>query len=115
MVAGAIMAGMYLWELVGYDTAEGSLLSGIDDDLAAAMRACALLLGEQRAFVVRIAEVVARLAVFHQDEIYVPTGREWLGRRTTSGGVHWAHTFRSADPDAAYSRAAGSGQSAVVS
>jgi len=53
--------------------------------------------------------------VFHLDEIYVPTGRCWLGRRTRSGGVHWEHTFRSIDPSAAYSMAASRDVSAAAS
>jgi hypothetical protein len=98
---------MYLWELVGHDTAEGVLLSGIDDDLAAVMRTGGVLLGQQRGFLVGIVEVVSRMSVFHLDVIYVPTGRRWLGRRTISGGVHWQHAFRPVDPAAAYTTAAG--------
>ena len=97
---------MYLWELVGHDTAEGILVSGIDGDLAAVMRSGEALLVQQRGFVVRIVEVVSRMSVLHLDVIYVPTGRRWLGRRTRSGGVHWEHTFRPVDPGAAYSLAA---------
>jgi hypothetical protein len=101
-----MLSGMYLWELVGHDTSGGSVCSGIDDDLAAVMRACALLLKQGRGFVVRVVEVVPRMSVFSLDVIYVPTGREWLGRRTRSDGVHWGHTFRSVDSAAAYSLAA---------
>jgi hypothetical protein len=97
---------MYLWELVGHDMAEGVIVSGIDGDLAGAMRAGGGLLVRPRGFVVRITEVVSRLSVFHLDQIYVPTGRCWLGRRTRTGGVHWDHTFRSVDPSAVYSWAA---------
>jgi hypothetical protein len=106
---------MYLWELVGHDTAEGILVSGIDDDLASAMRAGEALLVQRRGFVVRIVEVVSRLSVFHLDAIYVPTGRRWLGRRTRSGGVHWNHTFRSVEPDAAYTLAATKDSSGIAS
>src|SRR6201992_586883 len=56
--SGALLTPMYLWELVGHDSSEGSLVSGIDDDLAAVMRSCALLLTPQRRFVVRVVEVV---------------------------------------------------------
>ena len=97
---------MYLWELVGHDTAEGILVSGIDGDLAAVMRSGEALLVQQRGFVVRVVEVVPRMSVFHLDLIYVPTGRRWLGRRTRSGGVHWDHTFRPVDPGAACGLAA---------
>ena len=98
---------MYLWELVGHDTSEGTLLSGIDDDLAAVTRAGEALLGQQRGFVVRVVEVVPRLSVLHLDVIYVPTGRQWLGRRNLTGGAHWEHTFRPVDPGLVYSLAGG--------
>ena len=97
---------MYLWELVGHDTAEGILVSGVDGDLAAALRAGESLLVEERGFLVRVVEVVVRMSVCHLDVIYVPTGRLWLGRRTRSGGVHWGHTFRPVDPGTAHSLAA---------
>lgn len=100
-------ADMYLWELVGHDTAEGVLVSGIDGDLAAAMRAAGGLLTQPRGFVVRIAEVVPRLSVLHLDEVFVPTGRWWHGRRTTSGGVRWNRADRPVDAAAAYDLVAG--------
>jgi len=106
---------MYLWELIGHDTAEGVLLSGIDSELAGATRAGEAVLGQQRGFIVRIVEVVARMSVLHLDVIYVPTGRSWLGRRTISGGVHWEHTFGPVDPAAAYTLAASQDASAVAS
>ena len=106
---------MYLWELVGHDTSEGVIVSGIDGDLAAAMRAGGGLLTQPRGFVVRIAEVVPRLSVLHLDEIYVPTGRQWLGRRTTSGGVHWDHAYRPADPATAYPLVTGHDLGAIAS
>jgi hypothetical protein len=106
---------MYLWELVGHDTSEGVLVSGIDDDLASVMRTSGALLEQRRGFIVRIVEVVSRLSVFSLDVIYVPTGRKWLGRRTVSGGVHWEHTYRSADPAAAYTMAASQDVTAVAS
>jgi hypothetical protein len=105
---------MYLWELVGHDTSEGVLLSGIDDDLASVMRTGGALLEQRRGFIVRIVEAVPRLSVCHLDVIYVPTGRKWLGRRTVSGGVHWEQTYRSVDP-AAYTMAASQDVSAVAS
>ena len=100
-------AVMYLWELVGHDTAEGVLVSGIDGDLAAAMRAAGGLLTQPCGFVVRIAEVVPRLSVLHLDEVFVPTGRWWHGRRTTSGGVRWNRADRPVDPATAYALVAG--------
>jgi hypothetical protein len=108
---------MYLWELVGHDTTEGILVSGIDDDLAGVMRAGEPLLVQQKGFLVRIVEVVSRMSVFHLEAIYVPTGRRWLGRRTRSGGVHWEHTFRPVDPGTVYTLTAstdGSGSASRV-
>jgi hypothetical protein len=110
-----MLSGMYLWELVGHDTSDGSVCSGIDDDLAAVMRACALLLRQGRGLVVRVVEVVPRMSVLSLDVIYVPTGREWLGRRTRSDDVHWGQTFRSVDPGAAYSMVASHDLNAVAS
>jgi hypothetical protein len=106
---------MYLWELVGHSTTEGMILSGIDDDLAAVMRTGEALLVQRRGFIVRIVEVVPRLSVLHLDVIYVPTGRQWLGRRTVSGGAHWGQSYRCADPGAAYSLAAGQDRGAIAS
>jgi hypothetical protein len=57
---------------------------------------------------------VSRLSVFSLDAIYVPTGREWLGRRTRSGGVHWEHTYRRVDPGTAYSLAASQDKKTVA-
>jgi hypothetical protein len=93
---------MYLWDLVGHDSAEGVIRSGIDDDLAAIMRATEPLLRERRGFLVRIVEVACRLSVLDLDAIYVPTGREWSGRRTVTSGVHWQYALRPADAGAAY-------------
>ena len=105
---------MYLWELVGHDTSEGSVRSGIDDDLTAVMRGCGLLLTRGQGFIVRVIEVVPRLSVVSLDVIYVPTGREWLGRRTRTDDVHWGYSCRSVDPGTAYSLAASPDASAAA-
>ncbi|HVT70791.1 MAG TPA: hypothetical protein VHF26_23790 [Trebonia sp.] len=97
---------MYLWTLVGNDTAEGSVLAGLDQTLAGAMRATEPALTERRAFACLIVEVVARMSVFHLEVIHVPTGREWSGRRASAGGVHWDARFVPPDPDTAYTLAA---------
>jgi hypothetical protein len=103
-----MLAPMYLWTLVGHDTAEGTVHAGIGGGLPDVMRTLEPMLLSHRAFLGRIVEVVPRLSVVGLHEVYVPTGREWSGRRDNRGGVHWAHTPRPVDPDAAYSAPAGS-------
>jgi hypothetical protein len=102
-----MLALMYLWTLVGHDTAEGAVRAGIGGNLPEVMRTLEPTLLSHRAFLGRIAEVVPRLSVAGLQEVYVPTGREWSGRRDNHGGVHWTQTLRPVDPDAAYSRPAG--------
>jgi hypothetical protein len=105
---------MYLWKLVGHDTSEETTFSGIGRDLAPVMRAAELLLKQHRGFACRIVEAVPRMSVFHLEAVHVPTGREWLGRRNTSDGVHWEQRYRRVDPDVAYSVAAGYDLSAIA-
>jgi hypothetical protein len=98
---------MYLWDLVGHDTSEGSLRSGLGDDLAAIMRIVEPLLVRRVGFAARVVEVVSRMSVFHLDAVHVPTGREWLGRRDIHEGVFWEARYRPADPGVVYHLAAG--------
>ena len=98
-----MLAPMYLWTLVGHDTAEGTVRAGIGGGLPDVMRTLEPMLLSHRAFLGRIVEVVPRLSVAGLHEVYVPTGREWSGRRDNRGGVHWAQTLRPIDPDTAYS------------
>jgi hypothetical protein len=98
---------MYLWRLVSHHTAEGTVLTGTGDDLVVIMRAAESSLLQRGAFLCVITAVVPRVSVFHLGEIYVPTGREWYGRRNTVGGIHWKARFRSVDPGVAYTLAAG--------
>ena len=93
---------MYLWDLVGHDTSEGSLRSGLGGDLAVIMRNAESLLLKRAGFAVRIVQVVPRMSVFQLDPVHVPTGHEWLGRRNARGGVHWDMRCRGVDPDLAY-------------
>jgi hypothetical protein len=102
-----MLAPMYLWTLVGHDTAEGTMGAGIGGSLPEVMRTLEPMLLSHRAFIGRIAEVVSRLSVAGLQEVYVPTGREWSGRRDNRGGVHWTQLLRPVEPDAAYSLAAG--------
>ena len=106
---------MYLWDLVGHDTSEGSLRSGLADDLAAIMRSVEPLLVRRVGFTVRIVEVVSRMSVFHLDAVHVPTGREWLGRRDIYGGVFWETRYRPVDPGVVYHLAASHDASAIAS
>ena len=106
---------MYLWDLVGHDTSEGSLRSGLADDLAAIMQSVEPLLVRRVGFAVRIVEVVSRMSVFHLDAVHVPTGREWLGRRDIPGGVFWETRYRPADPGVVYHLEAGHDTGAIAS
>ena len=110
-----MLSRMYLWDLVGHDTSEGSLCSGLGDDLAAVIRAAEPLLVKRVGFAVRIVEVVGRMSVFHLGAVHVPTGREWLGRRDSHGGVCWVPRYRCADPDAACSPTADRDAGAIAS
>lgn len=92
---------MYVWKLLGHDTSECSQRSGIGDDLAPIMRAIEAELTAPAGFIGHVAEVVPRLSVSHLGTIHVPTGREWLGRRSRSGGVHWAARYRPVEPGVA--------------
>jgi hypothetical protein len=98
-----MLAPMYLWTLVGHDTAEGAVRAGIGGGLPEIMRTLEPVLLSHRAFIGRIVEVVPRLSVAGLQDIYVPTGREWAGRRDNRGGVHWAQALRPVDPDIVYS------------
>jgi hypothetical protein len=97
---------MYTWVLVGHDTSDAPLSTGVSNELAAAMRSVEPLLRDRRCFVCRVIEVVPRMSVLHLGEIHVPTGREWLGRRDRHGGVHWQQHYRRDDPEAIYNLAA---------
>jgi hypothetical protein len=106
---------MYLWDLVGHDTSEGSLCSGLGDDLAAIMRIVEPLLVKRVGFAARIVEVVPRVSVLHLGAVHVPTGREWLGRRDVHGGVYWEARYRPVDPGVVYHLAASHDTSAIAS
>ena len=106
---------MYLWDLVGHDTSEGSLCSGLGDDLAAITRIVEPLLVQRLGFAVRVVEVVPRMSVVHLDAVHVPTGREWIGRRDIHGGAHWETRYRPADPGVVYSLGTGPGADAIAS
>ena len=110
-----MLCPMYLWDLVGHDTSEGSLCSGLGDDLAEITRIVEPLLVKRVGFAVRIVEVVPRMSVFHLGEVHVPTGREWLGRRDIHGGAYWEAFCRSADPGVVYSLAEGNGKGSIAS
>src|ERR1700761_2702132 len=101
-----MLSRMYLWKLFAHDTSEGSLCSGMGDDLAQCMRAAEALLLEPAGFIAQITEVVPRMSVFHLGAVHVPTGREWQGRRHTHGGGHWRARCDLVDRDVAYNLSA---------
>ena len=110
-----MLSRMYLWDLVGHDTSEGSLCAGLGDDVAVIMRSLEPLLVRRVGFAVRIVEVVSRLSVLHLDSVHVPTGREWLGRRDVHGGVYWEARYRPVDPGVVYRLASGQDKGAIAS
>jgi hypothetical protein len=110
-----MIARMYLWDLVGHDTSEGSVCSGLGDDLAAITRTIDPLLEKRVGFAARIVEVVPRLSVFHLDAVFVPTGREWLGRRDRHGGAYWEARRQPVDPGFAYTMGTGRDTNAAAS
>lgn len=87
---------MYTWMLLGHDTSEGPLRSGAGSDLAPILRTIEEELTKPRGFLGYVAEVVPYLSVLHLDAVHVPTGREWLGRRDSRGGVRWEARYRPA-------------------
>jgi hypothetical protein len=105
---------MYQWDLAGHDPSEGSVCSGLGDDLGAITRAVEPLLVKRVGFAARIVEVVPRMSVCHLDAVHVPTGREWLGRRDVHGAAYWEACFRPADPGAVYSLGTGHGTGAIA-
>ena len=89
---------MYIWRVVGHDTSEGVLCSGIGEDLAAVMRLSERYLAELGGFAGYVVEVAARMSVIDLDVVQVATGREWLALRDSHGGFHWAERHCPADP-----------------
>jgi hypothetical protein len=97
------MSRMYMWQLVGHETSEGPLHSGISADLAGVMRVIEEHLTTRTGFFGHIIQVVPRMSVFHLEMIHVATGREWRSYRDKSGEVYWVARYHPADPDAVYS------------
>src|ERR1700742_2775560 len=110
-----MIARMYLWDLVGHDTSEGSVCSGLGDDLAAITRTIDPLLEKRVGFAARIVEVVPRLSVVQLDAVFVATGREWLGRRGRHGGAYWEVARQPDDAGFAYTMRTGRDTNAVAS
>jgi hypothetical protein len=94
---------MYAWTLVGHDLRRAVVCSGCSDNLAGVMRHAEPYLVSYQAFACRIVEVVPRLSVTDLECEFQPTGRTWLGRRTTTCSVRWTESFESPDPAAPYS------------
>ena len=91
------------------------MCSGLGADLAAITRTIDPLLEKRVGFAARIVEVVPRLSVFHLDAVFVPTGREWLGRRDRHGGAYWEARRQPVDPGFAYTMGTGRDTNAVAS
>jgi hypothetical protein len=106
---------MYLWQLVGHDTSEGMLRSGVSEDLAGVMRLIEGYLTTSTGFFGHIIQVVPRMSVFHLEMIHVATGREWRSYRDQSGGVYWEARYHPADPDAVYNLAHNSDAGIIAS
>ena len=90
---------MYTWTLLGHDTSEGPLCSGVGGDLASVLRTIEEELTKPLGFLGYVAEVVPRLSVLHLNAVHVPTGREWLGRRDAHGGVCWEARYHPVGPE----------------
>lgn len=93
---------MYLWKLVGHDTSEVTLRSGIGEDLAPIMRLIEDYLTDAQGFLGHICEVVPRMSVLNLDAVHVATGREWFSFRDRNGGVYWEARSRPVDAGVAY-------------
>jgi hypothetical protein len=106
---------MYLWQLVGHDSSEGTLCSGIGEDLALIMRLIEGDLTNARGFVGHIVQVVPRMSVFHLDVIHVATGREWLSLRDKDGWIYWEERYHPADPDLVYTATESRDQGTIAS
>jgi hypothetical protein len=89
---------MYAWTLVGHRLSEAELLSGCNDNRAEVMRRMEPHLLSYRAFACRIVEVVPCISVADLAVEFQPTGRTWLGRRTTTNSVRWIESFDPAVP-----------------
>jgi hypothetical protein len=92
---------MYLWALHSGDTAEPPRVRGITDDLDRVMRLTEPYLIEGRCFLCCVVEVQHVMTVIGMDTSYAPTGRGWIGRRNTRGGVAWRETEIPVDPPTA--------------
>jgi hypothetical protein len=97
-----MLGRMYLWTLIGHDAAEGELLCGLGPDLAEVLGSAERPLRDGQGAACRVLEVVPRLSVLDLGAIHVPTGREWHGHPDDAGGICWAASYRSADPDLVY-------------
>lgn len=96
-----MIRAMYTWKLLGHDSSQGLLRSGVGSDLAPVMRAVEGELTKPLGFLGYVTEVVPRLSVLHLNAVHVPTGREWLGRRDSRGGVCWEMRYRPDGDDGA--------------
>jgi hypothetical protein len=97
-----MLAGMYLWSLLGTDLSAGPASSGITADVASAMRLAEPEVANGSAFLCIIEEVIPRISVGGLETIYAATGRHWIGRRTRTRSVFWEARRRTVDPAEIY-------------
>jgi hypothetical protein len=89
---------MYCWSLLSGDLTDVPYLLGVTGDLAAAMRVCEQELMSGKPFLGYIEAVWPAISARDLGSCYMRTGRLWIGRRTTRGGVRWEeHEGRFAD------------------
>ena len=93
-----MLSPMYAWTLIGHELSTAEVLSGCGDNLAKVMRRTEPYLLSYQAFACRIVEVVPCISVADLAVEFQPTGRTWLGRRTTTNSVRWIESFDPAVP-----------------
>jgi len=97
-----MLAGMYLWSLLGYDLVAAPTAHGVCSDAASAMRVGEPRVKDGSVFLCIVEEVRLRISVGGLETTYQGAGRYYIGRRTRSGGVYWEAMTRTVDPSEVY-------------
>jgi hypothetical protein len=97
-----MLAGMFLWGLLGHDVLAGLTGHGVCSDAASAMRTGEPRVKDGSAFLCVVEEVCLRISVGGLETTYQGTGPRFIGRRTRSGGVYWEARTRTVDPGEVY-------------